>query len=222
MSHTNSTTYYNLPQFLSSDIPTWLGDVNSGYADIDSALHTQKELIDTNTSNITNLSATVGSQATTINNLSNKTDANATNIATLENTFNLTTYPTALAASSSSGNITFSANEISAKLLELPNNHKILSIYGLITPVITTTSFTGLPAICSDIQFVNSSQIFSNFSFSGRIGFFGMCILRSNDYAYALEGAVTNNILTISPVTSDATTISNTYLSIRVSCILIN
>jgi len=35
MAHTNSTTNYGLPQFLGTDKPTWLGDVNTAYSDID-------------------------------------------------------------------------------------------------------------------------------------------------------------------------------------------
>ena len=39
MGHTNSTTYYNLPQFLTSDKPAWLTDVNNAMSDIDAAIH---------------------------------------------------------------------------------------------------------------------------------------------------------------------------------------
>lgn len=39
MGHTNSTTYYNLPQFLTSDKPAWLTDINNAMSDIDSGLH---------------------------------------------------------------------------------------------------------------------------------------------------------------------------------------
>lgn len=39
MSHTNQTTYYNLPQFISSDVPGWLSDVNGAMSAIDAAAH---------------------------------------------------------------------------------------------------------------------------------------------------------------------------------------
>ena len=35
MSHTNTTTNYNLPQFLSSDKPAWMADMNVAFNDID-------------------------------------------------------------------------------------------------------------------------------------------------------------------------------------------
>lgn len=38
MAHTNSTTNYGLPQFLTTDKPAWLTDVNTAYSDIDLAL----------------------------------------------------------------------------------------------------------------------------------------------------------------------------------------
>lgn len=39
MGHTNSTTYYGLPQFLTSDKPAWLTDINNAFSDIDTGLH---------------------------------------------------------------------------------------------------------------------------------------------------------------------------------------
>ena len=40
MAHTNSTTNYNLPQFISTDKPAWLSDFNGAMSDIDTAIHT--------------------------------------------------------------------------------------------------------------------------------------------------------------------------------------
>ena len=39
MSSTNHTTNYNLPQFVGSDKPAWLGDINPAMSAIDSAMH---------------------------------------------------------------------------------------------------------------------------------------------------------------------------------------
>ena len=40
MGHTNSTTNYNLPQFITTDKPAWLTDINGAFSDIDSAINT--------------------------------------------------------------------------------------------------------------------------------------------------------------------------------------
>lgn len=39
MSHTNSTSHYALPQFVGTDIPTWLGDFNSAMTTIDNGIN---------------------------------------------------------------------------------------------------------------------------------------------------------------------------------------
>lgn len=39
MAHTNSTTHYSLPQFLTSDKPAWLTDINNAFSDIDTAMY---------------------------------------------------------------------------------------------------------------------------------------------------------------------------------------
>ena len=47
MSHTNSTTNYNLPQFLTSDKPAWLTDINNAFSDIDSGIYAAQSKADT-------------------------------------------------------------------------------------------------------------------------------------------------------------------------------
>lgn len=47
MSHTNSTTNYNLPQFLTTDKPAWLTDVNNAFSDIDAAVYAAQTKADT-------------------------------------------------------------------------------------------------------------------------------------------------------------------------------
>ncbi len=47
MSHTNSTTNYALPQFLTSDKPAWLTDVNNAFSDIDTAVYAAQTKADT-------------------------------------------------------------------------------------------------------------------------------------------------------------------------------
>lgn len=39
MSHTNSTTHYSLPQFVTSDKPAWLTDINNAYTAIDTGIY---------------------------------------------------------------------------------------------------------------------------------------------------------------------------------------
>lgn len=43
MAHTNSTTNYNLPQWVGSDKPTFLGDLNTAFNDIDAQMKTNAD-----------------------------------------------------------------------------------------------------------------------------------------------------------------------------------
>lgn len=64
MSHTNSTTNYNLPQFVGTDKPTWLNDVNGAM----SAIDTQMKL---NADSATSASTTATSAQTAVGTLAN-------------------------------------------------------------------------------------------------------------------------------------------------------
>lgn len=55
MSHTNSTTNYSLPQFVGSDTPGWLTDVNGAMADIDAAIYARQQGVAANANSITSL-----------------------------------------------------------------------------------------------------------------------------------------------------------------------
>lgn len=46
MSHTNSTSNYALPQFLSSDKPAWMADINVAFADIDAQMKLNEDAAD--------------------------------------------------------------------------------------------------------------------------------------------------------------------------------
>lgn len=61
MSHTNSTTNYNLPQFLTTDKPAWLTDVNNAYLAIDTAMKNNADAASTADTKATN----AGEAATT-------------------------------------------------------------------------------------------------------------------------------------------------------------
>lgn len=52
MSHTNSTTNYKLPQFIGSDKPGWLTDVNTAYKAIDDQMKLNADAAATNKSSI--------------------------------------------------------------------------------------------------------------------------------------------------------------------------
>ena len=95
MSHTNSTTNYNLPQFIGTDKPTWLNDVNGAFSAIDAQM---KLNADSATS--------AGTSATTANNaigtLANLETTAKTDLVSAVNEVN-TTAGTALNVANSAG-----------------------------------------------------------------------------------------------------------------------
>lgn len=113
MSHTNSTANYNLPQFVGSDKPAWLGDINPAMTAIDTAIKnvsdsastadgkatTAQSDIATLGNTVNNLSGTVSTQGSQINsntsqisNLTNGLNSATTDLATLTQKFNLNQY----------------------------------------------------------------------------------------------------------------------------------
>lgn len=75
--HTNATTNYELPQFIGTDKPTWLGDFNEAMADIDAGMHenasdiaTMQTAVSTATSTASQASQDVSTLTTTVNSLS--------------------------------------------------------------------------------------------------------------------------------------------------------
>ena len=70
MAHTNSTPNYNLPQFLGTDKPAWLTDINNAMSDIDTAIAAAKTTADTADTAVTGLAVTVGNHTSQLSSLS--------------------------------------------------------------------------------------------------------------------------------------------------------
>lgn len=70
MAHTNSTPNYNLPQFLGTDKPAWLTDINNAMSDIDAAIAAAKTTADTADAAVGALGVIVGNHTTQLSTLS--------------------------------------------------------------------------------------------------------------------------------------------------------
>ena len=101
MSSTNHTTNYNLPQFLGSDKPAWLGDINPAMSAIDTAMHanattaaqgvsdaaTAKDRADAAYTKAGDAETAAGTAQTTANQAVATGNTNAGRITALENKF---------------------------------------------------------------------------------------------------------------------------------------
>lgn len=63
MSHTNSTTNYNLPQFVGTDKPAWLTDINGAFSAIDTAVKAASDAATTAGSDATTANTSIGTLA---------------------------------------------------------------------------------------------------------------------------------------------------------------
>lgn len=136
MSYTNQTQHYGLPQYVGTDVPAWLTDINGAFAAIDNGINAAKVQADSAATaagqaanDITSLQSTVGTQATqisaaaqaaataqsTANTADGKADALDERVSTLEQAgrgadFVIVNIPFTGAISTASGSMFVSAN----------------------------------------------------------------------------------------------------------------
>ena len=82
MSATNHTTNYNLPQFIGTDIPSWLSDVNGAMAAIDTAIKAAKDAGDQGQTAATAVAADLAAANLNISSLQGSVATNTSDIAT--------------------------------------------------------------------------------------------------------------------------------------------
>lgn len=124
MSHTNSTANYNLPQFVGTDTPAWLTDVNGAMRAIDSQMKTNADSASTANASATTANSNIGTLASL--NTTAKTD-----LVSAVNEINTGLGTVSGVASSASGTATQANNAIEAltKYLDI-NDFGTLSVSG--------------------------------------------------------------------------------------------
>ena len=80
MGHTNSTANLALPQFVGSDKPTWLGDINGAFSDIDAYVGTNDAAVAAAASDASSAISQASAAVSTANN-ANTTAGNASTVA---------------------------------------------------------------------------------------------------------------------------------------------
>lgn len=83
MGHTNSTVNYNLPQFIGTDKPSWLGDINNAFSAIDTAIANAASTATTADGKADALGTTVSGHTTQIGTLSNTVTAQGNTLNTV-------------------------------------------------------------------------------------------------------------------------------------------
>ena len=83
MASTNKTTHYDLPQFVGTDKPTWLGDVNGAMSAIDAAIYEALTTGQNANSLATSANAMAGSAASAASNAVQTANSASTSIGSL-------------------------------------------------------------------------------------------------------------------------------------------
>lgn len=107
MSHSNSTTNYNLPQFVGTDKPAWLTDINGAFSNIDTAIKSAKDTADTAAGNATTANTAIGT-------LANLNTTEKTNLVGAVNEVNINLGTTSGVASQASGDATNALNKVTS------------------------------------------------------------------------------------------------------------
>lgn len=85
---TNKTTNYELPQFIGTDKPTWLGDVNGAMSIIDNAMHINASDIDSLESSVATASATASQASQDVSTLTTTVGTLSTSVGSATTTAN--------------------------------------------------------------------------------------------------------------------------------------
>ena len=107
MSHTNSTPNYNLPQFVGTDKPTWLNDVNGAFSSIDTQMKA-------NADSATTANTTASTAQNAIGTLSGLNTTAKTDLVNALNEVNTNLGTTSGVASSASATATQANNKATA------------------------------------------------------------------------------------------------------------
>lgn len=205
MSYSNHTTNYNLPLYVGTDKPTYLGDFNTAMGAIDTQMKA-------NADSASGADTKAGTALTNIGTLSNLTTTAKTNIVSAVNEVKTT----ADGASTTAGNASTTAGNA---LIQA--NSAVTSVQGLeakfnLTPSNLTVSCPQLTPsqsslVCAKNSDGSMAKIYGRIRFSS--GYNGDCVCTTSDTGLRPDEAITINncALRISRVNIDGSVVSNVF-----------
>ena len=139
MASTNKTTHYDLPQWIGTDKPTFLGDLNGAFSTIDTQLYTAVTNAENANNNATSAAGAVGDMQDDVNNLKTWQTTASSAISGLQTSVNgLSEYVNAATSQEHTMTLTVTGNEninidnqlFVYKLFNLGPNNRLLSLFG--------------------------------------------------------------------------------------------
>lgn len=159
MASTNKTTHYDLPQWIGTDKPTFLGDLNGAFATIDTQLYTAVTNAENANDNASSAAGAVSDMQNDVNGLKTWQTTATSAISGLQTSVNtLSGYVNAAASQEQTMTLTLTGNEyinidnqsFVYKLFDLGPNNRLLSLFG--SAQITTSSSITLTNILSALK----------------------------------------------------------------------
>lgn len=155
MSHTNSTANYSLPQFVGSDKPAWLTDVNSAMTSIDTQMKANADSASTANASATTANSNIGT-------LANLNTTAKTNLVSAVNEVNTNLGAVSGVASSASGTANTAKNTADAleAYITLTDFNNVSSSY-------TTSgmSVTNVNVQCATNASASVGKLYGSFEF---------------------------------------------------------
>ena len=155
-SSTNKTANYDLPQFVGTDKPTWLGDINEAMADIDAGMHENATNISSMASDVATASATASQASQDVAGLTSTVNTLSGNVAAVTTTANNAqqTATSALnTANTANGKADTNASNIATNTSDITTiNTKVAGLQGKVlwTNSNVTNSFAGQTVTLSE------------------------------------------------------------------------
>ena len=220
MSSTNKTTHYDLPQWIGTDKPTFLGDLNGAFATIDTQLYTAVTNAENANDNASSAAGAVSDMQNDVNGLKTWQTTASSAISGLQNSVNNLTPSIATSASMVTAIGTFltgfspsiSTNNLMERLITI-GNAKFLNIYGNLS-----VQYTGQPSIDNVANTLNGLtlvNLYSKYGITTSRTFYDLGNLMFNTDSTSLIIPLnlfnngTNNMLAVPVTPSGSTTLKN-------------
>lgn len=220
MASTNKTTHYDLPQWIGTDKPTFLGDLNGAFATIDTQLYTAVTNAKNANDNASSAAGAVSDMQDDVNNLTTWQGTASSAISGLQNSVNNLTPNIATSASMVTAIGTFltgfspsiSTNNLMERLITI-GNAKFLNIYGNLV-----VQYTGQPTIDNVANTLNGLtlvNLYSKYGITTSRTFYDLGNLMLNTDSTSLIIPLnffnngTNNMLAVPVTPSGSSTLKN-------------
>lgn len=188
MASTNKTTHYDLPQWIGTDKPTFLGDLNGAFSTIDTQLYTAVNNAKNANDNASSAAGAVSNMQNDVNNLKTWETAASSAISGLQNSVNNLTPVVGSASALYVGLGQFLTGyspvldqaTVMERVITI-GNLKMLNIYGNIG--INLTGDPTIEFICNGVPDIQLNNIFSKYAISTSRKFYSVAniMLRTSE-----------------------------------------